>query len=459
MQTFEAIASTRFSRRTLFKGAGALGAGLMLSRLPLLRSVADSESLTDIINIASTAEALAMTLLGGAIDSAMHGNYNKTIPDAVISILNAARAEEEFHYEYLIAAGAKPLTTSFTIPDPKLLTDYDTLFSSIVALEGAFIAAYTAAAQEFTTLGHVDLVKVAFQVAGTEAEHRVLANYALGVRPANNVAFEKAMFTTVGDAATALTQLGFIGGSGTPVSYPGPGTIMVAGVSETMPGGPMVTCMAPSSGGTPPPSGGTIPTAPVQQKPGGLFFKETGHNVGGGFKAYWEEFGGLAIFGYPLTEEFVWNGTTVQYFERARFEWHKGSWPSRYDVLLGLVGDEVATGRMGEMPFKMASLLGAMTWDGKTAPAEVDSEAIYFTQTGHNLSGGFRAYWQKFGDLAIFGLPISEEFKEKNQDNGKTYTVQYFERARFEWHPGEWPSHWDIELGRLGAEALAMMSS
>src|SRR6185312_12595744 len=104
MQVFDAIATTRFSRRNLFKGAGAIGAGLMLSRLPLLRSVAaDSESVTDIINIAATAEAMAVTLLGGAIDSAMHGSYNKPIPDAVISILNAARAEEEFHYEYLIA--------------------------------------------------------------------------------------------------------------------------------------------------------------------------------------------------------------------------------------------------------------------------------------------------------------------------------------------------------------------
>ena len=33
--------------------------------------------------------------------------------------------------------------------------------------------------------------------------------------------------------------------------------------------------------------------------------------------------------------------------------------------------------------------------------------------------------------------------------NGRT--VQYFERARFEWHPENSPP-WDILLGRLGAE-------
>ena len=62
-----------------------------------------------------------------------------------------------------------------------------------------------------------------------------------------------------------------------------------------------------------------------------LYFAETGHNVCGGFP----------IFGYPLTEEFVENGLTVQYFERARFEWHPGVWPERWDVLLGRLGAEM----------------------------------------------------------------------------------------------------------------------
>ena len=55
----------------------------------------------------------------------------------------------------------------------------------------------------------------------------------------------------------------------------------------------------------------------------------------------------------------------------------------------------------------------------------------------------------------MFGYPISEEFRERNPDNGREYTVQYFERARFEWHPGEWPERWDIMLGRIGAQVLA----
>jgi hypothetical protein len=68
------------------------------------------------------------------------------------------------------------------------------------------------------------------------------------------------------------------------------------------------------------------------------YFPETGHWLSHGFLGYWEGYRDLPIFGYPLTEEFQENGVTVQYFERARFEWHPGSWPERYDVLLGRLG-------------------------------------------------------------------------------------------------------------------------
>ena len=73
-----------------------------------------------------------------------------------------------------------------------------------------------------------------------------------------------------------------------------------------------------------------------------LLFDETGMTLQGGFLAYWRAFGGLAIFGYPLTEEFVdkESGRTMQYLERARFEHHPGAWPERFDVLLGRLGAE-----------------------------------------------------------------------------------------------------------------------
>lgn len=196
--------------------------------------------------------------------------------------------------------------------------------------------------------------------------------------------------------------------------------------------------------GTTPPTPPELAAAqPAQPKAGCTYFPETQHNLCAGFKAYWNTFGGLAVYGYPLTEEFQENGLTVQYFERERFEWHPGAWPQRFDVELGLLGDTVTAGRGNEPAFLPTS-------------ANTASGCTYFAATGHNLCGGFHQYWDKFGGLAVYGMPISEEFQEKNPDTGQVYTVQYFERARFEWHPGAWPQRFDVELGRLGAQVLQM---
>ncbi len=169
------------------------------------------------------------------------------------------------------------------------------------------------------------------------------------------------------------------------------------------------------------------------------FFPETGHWVGHGFLAYWQQFGGLTVFGYPLTDEIQENGLTVQYFERARFEWHPGAAPARYNVLLGLLGDEVAATLQQRPAFQPAE--------------QVNNPACrYVTETQHSLCSGFRAYWEAYGGLPIYGYPISEEFTDPTTG----LSVQYFERARFEWNPGVAPARFDVLLGRLGAEDLAV---
>ncbi len=185
------------------------------------------------------------------------------------------------------------------------------------------------------------------------------------------------------------------------------------------------------------------PAQPASPKTGCTYFPATHHNLCAGFQSYWNQFGGLAIFGMPLTEEFQVNGVTTQFFERAEFQWYPGSWPARYDVLLGLLGNQVTVGRGNEAPFQATT-------------ANTSSDCTYYAATGHNLCAGFQAYWNQNGGLAVFGYPISEEFQEKNPDTGQVYTVQYFQRARFEWHPGENPANFDVELGRLGAQVLQM---
>ena len=182
--------------------------------------------------------------------------------------------------------------------------------------------------------------------------------------------------------------------------------------------------------------GAQAPPPPVES----LYFPQTGHWISHGFLRYWERFGGLAVFGYPLTEEFTdpATGHVTQYFERARFEWQPGAWPARYDVLLGLLGNELAQqqGLLSTAPFQPVA--GAS-----------DANCTFYPQTGHRLCFGFRAFWESHGGLAIYGYPISEEFT----DPATGLTVQYFERQRLEWHPDNSPG-WQVEGGLLGAQLL-----
>jgi hypothetical protein len=464
------VMRARMSRRTLFKGLGATGLGLaatsglvgiagsslgrgsigqgpLLRQVELMHAVAmEDESVQQIIDIAITAEALAVTLLGGAITGAQAGHYDKPFPNEVVSILQAARAEEQVHHDYLLQAGAQSLTDTFTIPDPTLLSSYDTLFSTIVKLETAFVAAYMAAATRFAELDQTELVKVAYQIAGTEAEHRVLANYALGDRPANDLGFYPALFETVGDAAQTLQDLGFIGGDGQPIAYPGPGTIDMRMVTNTAPGGPSVTCTLPATG---------QPTDPTDPQQSCAYFEQTHHNVCGVFRDFWEKNGDVPVFGLPLTEAFeemnfdTGETNMVQYFERQRFEHHPENRGTPYEVLLGRLG---------------AQILSIQKRDWRTFPQADPSAMHYVAETGHAIAPEFWDFWRKYGlnygddgvsmreSLLLFGYPLSEPATETNQD-GDTVLTQWFERAVFEYHPNNDAAN-QVLLRRLGAELI-----
>jgi len=201
-------------------------------------ATATPESAQEIINIAATAEAFAVTVLGGALANAANGTL--ALNAEQVQAIKASRAEEQAHYAYLIGAGAKPLTTTFTIPDPKIVTDVATFLNTLITLEEIFIAAYIAAAQEFAILGKPELAQVVMAIASVEAEHRVLAR-AFAVEGGvimglpNNIAFQQAFYASVGEAAVALQQLGFIGGNGPQITYPGPGAIDNTAVKQLTP--------------------------------------------------------------------------------------------------------------------------------------------------------------------------------------------------------------------------------
>ncbi|MGI8586649.1 MAG: carboxypeptidase-like regulatory domain-containing protein [Chloroflexia bacterium] len=175
--------------------------------------------------------------------------------------------------------------------------------------------------------------------------------------------------------------------------------------------------------------------------------------IEGRFLAYWQENGGLPVFGYPLNTAQprpTASALTSQLFERNRFEMHPENRPP-YDVLLGRLGADRLSQEGRAAGPREAGPLSGCTW---------------FAQTGHNVcdreSGtGFATYWRSHGlldpalnpyqrSLALFGLPLTAAQMEPSSGGGMILT-QWFERARFEYHP-EKPQAFKVLLGSLGAE-------
>ncbi|MFL5516499.1 MAG: hypothetical protein ACJ8DJ_10100, partial [Gemmatimonadales bacterium] len=161
----------------------------------------------------------------------------------------------------------------------------------------------------------------------------------------------------------------------------------------------------------------------------------TGYGVGQPFAAFFRAHGGVAIFGMPLGPVVDQQGGSVQYFERQRLEYHPEAAGSGREVQVGLLGYEVTEGR--DFP--------------AVEPFDDTDDARFYRVTGHSLRGQFLHYWQAYGGLPIFGYPISELLRERSADDGREYTVQYFERARLELHPELAGSPHEVLLGRLGA--------
>jgi hypothetical protein len=119
----------------------------------------------------------------------------------------------------------------------------------------------------------------------------------------------------------------------------------------------------------------------------------------------------------------------------------------------------VLLGRLG------ADRLSQLGRDWMTFPKSQPQDGCrFFPETGHNVCGEILQAWHANGleidgrrgksegeNLALFGLPLSDEQTETIE--GKQYTIQWFERARFERHPENAPP-FNVLLGLLGNETL-----
>jgi uncharacterized protein YkwD len=163
------------------------------------------------------------------------------------------------------------------------------------------------------------------------------------------------------------------------------------------------------------------------------YFPNTGKSVGGAFLKFFDNYGGVRVFGLPLTSEISENGRTVQYFERQRFEYFPEAAGTAYEVQLGLLGAKAAAGKPGA---------------GRIAPFTSKKDLVFFNETGHSLGGAFLSFWKANGGLRVLGFPITEPIQEGG------LTVQYFERARMEYHPEKAKQGFVVELSLLGRDYL-----
>ena len=184
-------------------------------------------------------------------------------------------------------------------------------------------------------------------------------------------------------------------------------------------------------------------------------FPETGYCIAGRIRAFWEQNGGLPVFGFPVGPQYAdiveGKQLQLQWFERNRLELHPENAPP-YDVLLGRLGVD----RLAQQ--------GRPDWQNFPVD-ERQGDCVTFAETGHSACGAILRAWRASGlefdgkrghgyaeSLALFGLPVSSPLREVIE--GRVFTVQWFERARFELHP-ENARPYDVLLGLLGNEIRA----
>lgn len=195
----------------------------------------------------------------------------------------------------------------------------------------------------------------------------------------------------------------------------------------------------------PPDPGTVVPVCPSLS-----LAEASGRTIGGDFAQHYLTLGGttprpptdgIAVLGLPLGPpviEFAGDCaalTPVLYTERQRLELHQAqAWP--YRVAGSLLGVAAFTRRYPGAPIERRTDLAA-------PDAFADAR--------------FRAFYEQFGGLPIFGYPISGLLHEDHPETGAPTAVQYFERARFELAPNvlpDAPLTDQVRLGLLGREVL-----
>jgi Ferritin-like domain len=213
--------SQGLGRRGFLKGAAGIGGGIaaasFVEAFGLQRSALAADAGDDvqtIVNLAATAETLAVTFYYSALTGA---TFDLAEDDLVY--LRLAMDAEKYHLDFLNSAGGKTLTDKFYVP-ATVLSDVNVFVKTGLAAETAFIGAYLAATRRFAELGQPRLAATTAQHAVSEGQHLTLIRDIAGLIP-NDLGLPAPVYYNVSDAVPTLSPFltggaGFIG----PVSFP-----------------------------------------------------------------------------------------------------------------------------------------------------------------------------------------------------------------------------------------------
>ncbi len=153
----------------------------------------------------------------------------------------------------------------------------------------------------------------------------------------------------------------------------------------------------------------------AQNSEGRAYFPKTGHWVTGPFlEKYRSVKNPEELFGDPITDAFQdeFYGFTVQYFEKVRFEYHPEEIP--------------------DLQVRISPLGSFLYRPGPVLPVTFNRPACEFypnVSPGYYVCFDFLTFFKANGGVSQFGYPIS------NFETQDGWIVQYFQKARFEWHP------------------------
>jgi Ferritin-like domain len=227
LDALETSFNARRSRRTFLKGAvvtsvAAAGVGLLTKSA----SAQSADSVQTILNVAATAETLAVTFYTNGVNNATQLG----LTGGALDDIKAALIEEQIHLNFFKTAGGVPAAQTFSFPKgPATFMDLSTFISTQQQLEGVFDSAFIAASYEFVQLGHPELARTAVQIAMIESEHRALGRDIASDRnitldasmagtaspnPADNWAFAPQTLPSVGAAPALVQAAGYLSPNG-----------------------------------------------------------------------------------------------------------------------------------------------------------------------------------------------------------------------------------------------------